>query len=164
MAEQDDPRLEVLFEQLLADSYTGEVRTAEQAIWKIWMETPDPVIQRALNVGSQAMQMGAFDSAMTNFNMVIEFHDQFAEGWNKRATLYYLMGDYEASIRDIDQTLAREPRHFGALSGLGLVYLKLENDAKALDAFERALAVHPHLQTPQYYVRKLSEKLKGIRT
>ncbi len=164
MAEQDDPRLDVLFTQLRDSVDEGQARSVEATIWEIWMETPDPHTQRALNVGTQAMSRGVFDSAMINFNIVIERDDGFAEGWNKRATLYYLMGDYEASLRDIAETLAREPRHFGALSGMGLVYLRMKNEAAALDAFKRALAVHPHLPAAQNHVRTLDEKLNGVRT
>ena len=164
MAEQDDPRLDALFAQLLDAGDEGEARTVEAAIWSIWMETPDPQTQRALNVGTQAMNRGVFDSALINFNIVIERDDGFAEGWNKRATLYYLMGDYQASLRDIAETLAREPRHFGALSGMGLVYLRLEDEAAALEAFRQALAVHPHLPAAQHFVRTLDEKLNGVRT
>ncbi len=164
MAEQDDPRLDALFAQLHDAADEGEARGVEARIWAIWMEAPDSSTQLALNVGTQAMNRGVFDSALINFNMVIERDDGFAEGWNKRATLYFLMGDYEASLRDIVETLAREPRHFGALSGLGLAYLRMENEAAALDAFKRALAVHPYLPAAQHHVRTLDEKLNGIRT
>jgi tetratricopeptide (TPR) repeat protein len=85
----------------------------------------------------------------------------FAEGWNKRATIYYYMNRYEASIRDVEKTLALEPRHFGALAGLGSIYLETGKEQDALKALEKALAVHPHLIFVQMRVDKLKKKFLG---
>ena len=94
--------------------------------------------------GIVAMGARNYPEALRAFNLVIEEAPQFAEGWNKRATVYYLMNNYEQSIRDIRQTLALEPRHFGAVSGLGLIYLELGDGASALEAFQRVLKINPH--------------------
>ena len=101
------------------------------------------------------MNNRAFDAALVSFNTVIELKPEFAEGWNKRATLYYLMGKFSLSINDVERTLALEPRHFGALSGLGLIHMALEKPARAMNAFERALVVHPHMLHAKLMIEKL---------
>ena len=101
------------------------------------------------------MNHRAFEAALTSFNTVIEMRPDFAEGWNKRATLYYLVGEFERSIADVERTLALEPRHFGALSGLGLINMALERPVEALAAFEAALAVHPHMPNAKRMIKQL---------
>jgi len=85
------------------------------------------------------------EAAVETFTRVIERKPEFAEGWNKRATVYYLLGEYEKSRADCDEVLKRNPHHFGALSGYGMIYLQLDQPARALDYFERALGVNPNL-------------------
>jgi tetratricopeptide (TPR) repeat protein len=85
----------------------------------------------------------------------------FAEGWNKRATVYYLMGDFKASVGDIEHTLELEPRHFGALSGLGLIYMNMGKDQAALRAFRKTLEINPHLPAIRERADELAKKLKG---
>ena len=161
MAAQDDPRLDPLFERLHAAAGAQDVGAIEQSIWRIWGESGDEGVDRLLRVGTQAMMARQFDSALEIFNMVIERRPDFAEGWNTRATLLYLVGDYQASIDDVERTLALEPRHFGALSGLGLIHLALGNAKPALEAFEAALTVHPHLRNPRRYVEQLRPQVYG---
>lgn len=162
MAAQDDPRLEGLFESLLQPLEAEEARLVEVMIWRIWGEIDDPKIERLLDYGTQAMALGAYDRALMNFNAVVELAPEMSEAWNKRATLHYLMGNYPESIVDIERTLALEPRHFGALSGLGLVHLALDNDEQALEAFEAGLKVNPHMPGPKAHAQRLSEKLRGL--
>ncbi|NDG45446.1 MAG: hypothetical protein EBY36_12270, partial [Gammaproteobacteria bacterium] len=123
-ADQNDPRLNDLFAELKtqanqerADAITGE-------IWSIWREIDDPASADALEKGVRAMSSRQYRTAYQYFTEVIERSPDFAEGWNKRATLLYLVDSYDESIQDIKETLRREPRHFGALSGLGLIFLK----------------------------------------
>ncbi len=106
--------------------------------------------------GIEAMSRGNYEAALSAFSRVVEAEPDFAEGWNKRATVYYLMGDFGASVRDVERTLTLEPRHFGALSGLGLIYLVVGEDLPALKAFEAALEVNPYLRG----ARKHSEELR----
>ncbi|MFQ5902310.1 MAG: tetratricopeptide repeat protein [Candidatus Binatia bacterium] len=104
-----------------------------------------------------------YEEALVSFNKVVEADPDFAEGWNKRATVYYLMGEFVASVRDIERTLTLEPRHFGALSGLGLIYLALGEDRLALEAFEAALKVNPHLPGAQAHAEEVRWRLRGKR-
>ena len=113
-----------------------------------------------MEAGSLAMAGQKLEIALKAFNRIIELAPNFAEGWNKRATLYYLMGNYPASLADIKRTLELEPRHFGALSGLGLVNVELAHDEAALAAFERALAVDPHLDSANKNAEALRERIK----
>jgi len=160
LADQDDPRLPTYFEQLAGAPDPISAQTIERQIWRIWYEHPDPEIHQLLVDGDKAMNTGQLKVALQDFNSVIELDPDFAEGWNRRATLRYLLGDYEGSIADIDETLAREPRHFGALAGLGLVNIQLGKDEQALDAFERALVVNPQMDGPRANAEFLRKKLE----
>ena len=148
-ADQTDPRLEDLFATLEQAPTADEAAPIEQQIWAIWFEAPDEVAQSLMSAGVTAMQRGDYDAALKEFDQVIASTPDFAEGWNRRATLYYLTGDLELSLADITKTLELEPRHFGALSGRGLVYTQLGELDRALDAFEAALAVNPRMPGPK---------------
>src|SRR5713101_6145668 len=102
-----------------------------------------------------------FDLAIRLLTAVIDIRPDFTEAWNRRATVYYTKKDFGRSLADIHEVLAREPRHFGALSGLGIILQELGDDKHALDAFRRALAIHPHLERLPDLVKKLSEKVDG---
>ncbi len=104
-----------------------------------------------------------FDAAIEAFSEVIDRHPEFAEGWNKRATVYFMMGNYTQSAKDIKQTLILEPRHFGALSGLGLIYGRLERPKAAIAAFKEALEVNPWLPGPKQNIRALEQHLEDER-
>lgn len=114
------------------------------------------MVNASMTQGIEAMSSGDYGAALDAFNRVVETEPEFAEGWNKRATVYYLIGDFGASVRDIERTIALEPRHFGALSGLGLIYRAVGEDLPALKAFEAALKVNPYLRG----ARKHSEELR----
>ena len=143
-ADQTDTRLGDLFETLKASEGIEAVAT-EQKIWAIWLETPNQNVERLLEIGIAHMNGGANAQALKSFDEIVEIAPDFAEGWNKRATVHYLLGNFDASLADIEKTLALEPRHFGALSGRGLIYSKLEDLEKALAAFEAALEIHPNM-------------------
>ncbi len=100
-----------------------------------------------------------FRAALRSFEQIVVLAPEFAEGWNKRATVHYLMGSYEESLKDIEKTLSLEPRHFGALSGRGLVYSALERDALALESFEQALEIHPNMPGARYNAEALRRKI-----
>lgn len=160
-ARQDDPRLDDLFDQLQAAGDAAEAKALERSIWRIWTEAGDEKLDRMMTYGIGAMQAGQFGPALDSFNAIIDADPAFAEGWNKRATLYFYMGRYDESISDVEKTLALEPRHFGALSGMGLIYTELEDEAAALEWFEHALEVNPHMPFILQRVEHLREKLQG---
>ncbi|TXH36361.1 MAG: tetratricopeptide repeat protein [Rhodospirillaceae bacterium] len=143
LADQKDSRLTPLFDALQKAGSPEEAQTIETIIWSIWGQTGDHELDMLLLEGSMAMANDNYDIAMRDFNEVVKRAPNFAEGWNKRATLYFLMGNYMASLSDIDKTLALEPRHFGALAGLGLINLQMDRDQAALDAFQRVLKIDP---------------------
>ena len=142
-ADQGDARLGVLFSQLKLAPDPDTARVVESAIWNIWGQVDDRATGILLSEGISAMGRGHLRAALGKFDQIVAIAPGFAEGWNKRATVHYLMGNFEQSLVDIDKTLALEPRHFGALSGRGLVYMQLEEEEMALDSFEAALDVYP---------------------
>ncbi len=160
-ARQDDPRLDALFERLLATAEPAEARHVEASIWGIWNETGDETLDALMARGMLAMNIRAYEAALESFNAVVESAPDFAEGWNMRATLFYKMDRYTESVRDVERTLRLEARHFGALSGMGLISIQLGDEAAALDWFERALAVNPHMTGANANVRVLREILRG---
>ncbi|MCX8231116.1 MAG: tetratricopeptide repeat protein, partial [Alphaproteobacteria bacterium] len=137
-----------------------EARLIEGLIWTLWFESGSPDIDRLIEAGNDAMGAGRYGDALARFTRVIERDPAFAEGWNRRATLYYLMGNFDASVLDIQETLAREPRHFGALSGLGLINSALERWDSAVKAYEAALRVNPFLPGAKKNVEDLRKKLE----
>jgi tetratricopeptide (TPR) repeat protein len=142
-ADQKDARLPALFDRLKNAPSSDAASAIEQQIWAIWVVAGDPEIDRLMSEGEREMTETHFPQALQAFNQIIAKRPDFAEGWNRRATLYYLMGEYQKSLDDIARTLALEPRHFGALSGLGLVNIKLERMEDAAKAYQRFLAVDP---------------------
>lgn len=142
-ADQTDPRLPALFTKLHDTGSPDVARLTEFMIWKIWGESGAAKLDHLMEEGEAAMQNEDFRTAEARFSEVIEAKPDFAEGWNRRATLYYLAGNYAASIADIEHVLELEPRHFGAISGLGVVNMAQEHLAAARDAFERVLSLYP---------------------
>ena len=164
LAQIGDQRAAQALAQALRDGDALVRETAEQALWRVWHHSGKPEVDARLHDGLMAMQRRAFEEAVAIFTEVIEMAPDFAEGYNKRATTYYLMQEYEKSIRDCDQTIALNPIHFGALSGAGLCYLELRNLTKALDYFERAIAVNPNMQQIQRYVEDIKKFLRDQST
>ena len=163
-AGQEDKRLDSLFASLAKSSNAREAKSIENSIWKIWIENKNPPVSRIMKFGIKSMNTGALKAALRAFNEVVEMDPGFAEGWNKRATIYYLLQDYPASVKDIAQTLRLEPRHFGALSGLGLINAALGRHRAALRAFEQASTIHPQMNGVQQHIKMLKEFLKGENT
>ena len=161
LADQRDPRLEDLFDRLKA---APDVRIAEVVaanIWAIWGEVADGAAALLLRDGVSAMGRRDLRTALAKFDQIVAIAPEFAEGWNKRATVNYLVGNYHDSLADIDKTLALEPRHFGALSGRGLVYLELEEEKLALESFEAALEVYPLMPGANFNAEVLRKRIGG---
>ncbi len=132
---------------------------AEQGLWLLWGRSGKREIDRIMARGVAAMQDSRQVEAIELFTRVVESDPAFAEGWNKRATAYFLIGEYDKSIADCAEVLKRNPRHFGALSGLGEIYLRLEKPEQALHWFRRALEVNPNLADVEERIREIEDEL-----
>ncbi len=161
MSGQNDPRLDGLFEHLQTAETEEEARPFEQAIWQVWLLSGNGKVDANMLQGLRAMGTGDNEKALAFFENIVRAQPDFAEGWNKRATVNYLLGRYDSSVHDIHKTLELEPRHFGALSGLGLINLALGRDYEALKAFEAALRIHPHMAGADTHIEALREKVRG---
>ncbi len=153
--------LDFLFGALKAAPDDASAKHVEARIWAIWMHTPSDTAALLMARAKAAIDAQQVDVAMKLLDAVIKLRPDYTEAWNRRATLYYLQNDYMRSLADIQQVLAREPRHFGALAGLGMIMQDLGDDKRALDAFRKALAVNPHLEKVPELVKQLSEKVEG---
>ena len=134
---------------------------AEAAVWQIWGRSGDPKIDKLYARGIGQMRAAALLDALTTFDEIVRRKPRFAEGWNKRATIHFLLGDSEKSLRDCDEVFKRNPNHFGALSGAGQIHLKLGNLQRALEFFRRAIEVNPNLDGPAQMIPLLEERLRG---
>jgi tetratricopeptide (TPR) repeat protein len=130
---------------------------AEEALWSVWSRSGDPRVDDLFKRGVSEMSDEHFAEAIATFTRVIELKPDFAEGWNKRATVYFLAGDYRHSLADCDEVIKRNPQHFGALSGYGQIYIRLDQPEKALEYFRRALDVNPNLDGVQGMIDRLEE-------
>jgi tetratricopeptide (TPR) repeat protein len=153
--------LDFLFGALKAAPDDASAKHVEARIWAIWMQTPSDTAALLMIRAKTAMDAQQADVALKLLDAVIKLRPDYTEAWNRRATLYYLKNDYMRSLADVQQVLAREPRHFGALAGLGMIMQDLGEDKRALDAFRKALAVNPHLEKVPELVKQLSEKVEG---
>jgi tetratricopeptide (TPR) repeat protein len=153
--------LDFLFGALKAAPDEASAKHVEARIWALWMQTPSDTAALLMMRAKAAMDAQQMDVALKLLDAVIKLRPDYVEGWNRRATLYYLQNDYAHSLEDIEQVLVREPRHFGALAGLGMIMQDLGDEKRALDAFRKALAVNPHLEKVPELVRTLTEKVEG---
>ena len=143
-ADQNDARLEDLFDILSTTESDVQINEVTSNIWDIWYETNDPSIEADFYRGLESMRTGDLMMAVVFFTQVIDKNPNFAEGWNKRATVYYMLGKFDASMMDIHKTLKLEPRHFGAMDGMGLIFIHLEQFDKAIDIYDQMLKIFPN--------------------
>ncbi len=120
---------------------------AESALWAVWSRSGDAALDSLLEIGIAQMRERQVEASVETFTEIIRRRPEFAEGWNKRATAYYLLGEWRRSAADCDEVLKRNPQHFGALSGYGMIWLQLDQPMRALERFEQALAVNPNLDS-----------------
>jgi tetratricopeptide (TPR) repeat protein len=153
--------LDFLFGALKAAPDEASAKHVEARIWALWMQTPSDTAALLMVRAKVAMDAQQIDVALKLLDAVVKLRPDYVEGWNRRATLYYLKNDYAHSLEDIEQVLVREPRHFGALAGLGMIMQDIGDEKRALDAFRKALAVNPHLEKVPELVKTLSEKVEG---
>jgi tetratricopeptide (TPR) repeat protein len=131
---------------------------AEDSLWQVWSRSGDPQVDQIFQVGVEQMNQGDPGTAVETFTEVIRRKPDFAEGWNRRATLYYYLGEYAKSLADCEEVIRRNPYHFGALSGFALNYVQLGQLDQAAEYWERALRVNPNLS----HVRQALEELKRL--
>ena len=159
----DDIVLDNLFSSLQEVTDSGDADRIVTEIWARWTNHPtDVALTDRLIRGTAMMNQGDFVHAEVIFTDIITEDPTYAEAWNKRATLFYAQGKHAQSRADIAQTLSLEPRHFGALAGLGMIELSAGNYEAALQAYEQAVAVNPHMTQASEIIEKLSSKLRGI--
>ena len=144
----------------LADTDPRVRAAASAAVWRIWSRSGDPAIDKLFARGTEQMEAADLDEALATFSTIVSKKPAFAEGWNKRATILFLLGRHEESLKDCDQVLKRNPRHFGALSGAGQIHLQLGHAELALYFLRRALAVNPNLEGAAQIVPVLEELLR----
>ncbi|MGF1501890.1 MAG: hypothetical protein ACFBSD_08735 [Paracoccaceae bacterium] len=145
----------------LATSGAGEWKPLQQQIQALWSRSESAAMTLLLSRASKAMEEQNYEKALVFLNDLVRLAPDFAEGWNRRATLYFLQKEYGRSVADIQRTLALEPRHFGALAGLGIILDRLDQDADALRVFRRALEIHPHLEGAKEAIERLEPEVEG---
>ena len=156
-----DTKLSQLFEQLKKSNNTSIALEIEIKIWNIWSTHPtQEQLTQSLARGSDFMSKGELETAYKIFSTIIDSAPDWAEGWNKRATVLYLMGRYYDSLNDINETLKRESRHFGALSGQGLVQIKLGNYEKAIKSYQAVQKIYPSIKAAKIMIPQLRKLIK----
>ena len=159
-ASDRDNNLSKLFDELKVGNFSIS-REVEQKIWNIWSTHPtDQNLTEILGEGSKFLRSQELVKAFDIFTKVIELDPTWAEAWNKRATVLYLLGDYSGSQKDIDKVLKLEKRHFGALAGQGLVNIELKNYEKAINSYQRAQEIHPLMKSPNIMIERIKELIK----
>ena len=159
-AEDRKNQLNKLFNELKINN-ADLVYGTEQKIWEIWSTHPtDQFLTTRLAEGSKLVRNKQLVNAVDIFTEVIEKDPTWAEAWNKRATVLYMLGDYQSSQNDIDKVLKLEDRHFGALAGQGLVNIKLENYEKAVKSYEKAQEIYPAMQSPKIMIEQIEQLIK----
>ena len=156
-----DIRLNQLFEQLKKSNNASLAFEIEMKIWNIWSTHPThDSLTQSLAKGSGLMSKGELEAAYKIFSTIIESAPDWAEGWNKRATVLYLMGRYQESLKDIDEVLKLESRHFGALSGQGLVQTELKNYEKAIKSYQAVQKIYPSIRAAKVMIPQLRKLIK----
>lgn len=147
----------------LADPDNREWQRTQSDILREWSKSGSPAMDLLLKRGREALEAGDADAAIEHFTALTDHAPDFAEGWNARATAYYMAGQFGPSIADIRRTLALNDHHFGALSGLGMIFEELGYDSRAMEAYRAALAIHPHQERIKELLAQLERKTSGTR-
>jgi len=156
-ADQNAPVLDELFTLLKGDLKGAAAVAVTREIWSAWLQHDNREVRALMDAGMRDMRAARWRDALGSFDAAVDLAPDFAEAWNKRATVHYLLGDFPASSADVVETLRLEPRHFGALVGQGMMHMQQRNAAQALLYFRRALAVNPHMDNVRRYVERLSQ-------
>jgi tetratricopeptide (TPR) repeat protein len=153
--------IEFLLGALKAAPDETSAKAIENRIWSLWLVSPSDTANLLMNRVKTAVDGKDFDLALQLLDALVKIRPDFVEAWNRRATIHFIRKDYGRSLADIAQVLAREPRHFGALAGLGFIMQEFGDSKRALDAFRRALEVHPHLPRIPTLIKSLTDKVDG---
>src|SRR5215470_5714242 len=153
--------IDKLFEALKIAPTEESAKYVENRIWALWLAAGGDTSNLLMSRAKTAMEKKELDVALKLLNAIIDLQPDYAEAWNRRATIYFNNKDYGSAIADIHEVLAREPRHFGALAGLGTIMQEIGDDKAALEAYRRALALHPKLEKIPEIVKRLTEKVEG---
>lgn len=159
-AVSDKAALNKLFDDLKRAENPTEAEAITEQIWRHWFQVKNADAQQLMNRAQLARRAGAFEHALVLLDKIVQLAPDYAEGWNQRATVLFVLGRDTESVADIRKVLQLEPRHFGALSGLGLIHIRAQNWKAAIVSIERALAVHPFLRE-RALIPKLKERAKG---
>lgn len=144
-------KLDRMFVSLKTANTEQEARRIEGVIWRTWLSSDNQVINQKMQTIMAAREASNYEEAITLLNDLIEQYPDYSEGWNQRATIYYLMGNFNASVLDVAQTLKREPRHFGALSGLAIILWQQGNQDLARKSLSEAVRIHPFLRSQDMF-------------
>ena len=159
-ANEQQKQLERLFNDLKVDNFSL-ANVVEQKIWKVWSTHPNSKdLTMMLTLGSDFVNNKELEKAIEIFTEVIDLDPSWAEAWNKRATVYYMIGEFEKSQADINKVLELESRHFGALAGQGLVNIELKNYEKAIKSYQQAQEIYPSMQSPNIMIEKIKKLIK----
>jgi tetratricopeptide (TPR) repeat protein len=153
--------LDRLFDALKVAPDEESAKYIENRIWAIWLTSTSDTANLLMGRVKAAVEAKDFDLAIKLLNAIIDIKPDYVEAWNRRATIFYTQKDLGRALADIQAVLAREPRHFGALSGLGIILQDIGDDKHALEIYRRALAIHPHIERVPDLIKKLTEKLEG---
>jgi tetratricopeptide (TPR) repeat protein len=156
-----DPALDTLFVQLEQASDTDAAAPIERAIWSHWSQSASPTVSILLERAAAAETDGDAEMAIRLLDQASDLAPDYAEPWNRRANIAYRAEDFTGAVAAIQETLKREPRHFAAMAGLGLIYEELGQQRAALEAFRAALAVHPNYESALAGVRRLEPRIDG---
>ena len=154
-------QLDELFATLQAAKSQSEADAVVAQIWSIWNTSGSDVIDELMQFALELMNMAAFAQALDVLNTVVQQAPGYAEGWNRRATVLYIVDQHDLSLRDCEEVLRREPRHFGALTGMGLIAIAQGRHAAALEFYRRALKANPFLRERQEIIPALEKKVEG---
>jgi tetratricopeptide (TPR) repeat protein len=153
--------IDFLFGALKAAPDDQSAKAVEDRIWAVWTAAGNDTTGLLMSRAKKAIDDDDYDLALRLLDAIIEIKPDYTEAWNRRATVYFLKKDYGNSLADLSKVLTREPRHFGALSGLGLIMQEVGDDKRALDAYRKALDVYPRLKGVSEKVKTLTEKVEG---
>lgn len=157
---EDTAKLDGLFERLKTAG-EGEAGRIETEIWIEWSKSGSPALDLLLQRGRDAMELGDLPQAIEHFSAIIDHDPEFAEGWNARATAFYMSGEFGPSVADIGHVLTLNPRHFGALSGLAMILEESGKPERALEVYRAAIAIHPHMSGAAEAIKRLETKAEG---